>query len=116
MQEIWLTNEKPARILIVEGRSAVDPDCLVAKVKDGDGKPLWIVGGDMCGKFVDCHVCGLHGVRASRASDLPWEVFEDNEAGPGWEWCIAIPGGQRIMGLREEIAYRIVGDHNARLT
>jgi hypothetical protein len=58
MQKMWITNETPARVLFVKGRSGLDPDCLVAYA-EGSTDPLWII---------DCHtpapVCGLKGVTA----------------------------------------------------
>jgi hypothetical protein len=46
----WMTLEPNPRQLTVVGRSAVDPDCLVAYA-DGQDKPLWIVtpSGLVCG-------------------------------------------------------------------
>lgn len=44
--------------------------------------------------------------------DQEWHVFWDNEAGPGWDWCVQIPGKENIMGLDEATADRIVRDHN----
>lgn len=48
--------------------------------------------------------------------DREWRVFWDNEAGPGWDWCIEIPGKENIMGLDEETARRVAEDHNVRLS
>lgn len=61
--EIWITDEAPARALFVKGRSAIDPDCLVAHLEDDPhGKALWIVDKlDGTG-----HVCGLNDVKARR--------------------------------------------------
>lgn len=39
--QFWQTDEKPPRMLTVLGRSAIDPDCLVAEC--GHKKGLWIV-------------------------------------------------------------------------
>lgn len=47
--------------------------------------------------------------------DREWAVLWDNEAGPGWDWCVIIPGLEPIMGLSEELARRIVNDHNVLL-
>jgi len=44
--------------------------------------------------------------------DEEWSVSYDNEAGPGWDWCVIIPGHEPIMGLDEALARRIVDDHN----
>jgi len=48
--QIWITDETPARVLIVAGESWVDPDCLVARF-EGTEKATWIVqpGGYVCG-------------------------------------------------------------------
>jgi hypothetical protein len=56
MNELWITDECPARVLVVRGVSVIDPDCLVAYL-EGIDKPLWIVENSGC-------VCGL-----SRASE-----------------------------------------------
>jgi hypothetical protein len=60
MSDIWITDEIPARVLFVKGRSGLDQDCLVAYA-EGDTKPLWII---------DCHtpapVCGLSGKVTAR--------------------------------------------------
>ncbi len=48
----WLTIEETPRKLIAEGVAQMDPDCLVARVEGGDGKPLWIIyqgSGFVCG-------------------------------------------------------------------
>lgn len=42
----------------------------------------------------------------------PWSVLHDNEAGPGWDWCVVVPGHENITGLSKDIAYRVAGDHN----
>lgn len=70
MANIWITDETPARCLIVKGRSALDPDCLVAYVEGGT-KPLWIVDDGI--QKDGAYVCGLDGkVRARRVSvNLP---------------------------------------------
>jgi hypothetical protein len=60
--QMWLTDEIPARAMIAKGRSAIDPDVLVAYV-EGDARPLWIV--DNGTGTEGCYVCGLGGdVRA----------------------------------------------------
>lgn len=55
---IWLTEETPPRVLFVKGRSAMDPDCLVAHA-EGSTKPLWIV--DDGATKERAYVCGLGG-------------------------------------------------------
>lgn len=49
--QIWLTDEKPPRPMVVLGTSAIDPDCLVAYFV-GDSRPLWILkpSGFVCGQ------------------------------------------------------------------
>lgn len=47
--------------------------------------------------------------------DAEWKALWDNEAGPGWDWFISIPGKEPIMGLDEETARRIAADHNVNL-
>lgn len=64
--QIWITDEMPARALIVKGRSGVDPDCLVAFV-DGDETKAhcWIVDdGDQ--HKASAYVCGLGGMVYAR--------------------------------------------------
>ena len=69
--DIWITNETPARVLFVKGRSAIDCDCLVAEAETGE-TALWIVDG--MGKTEDCCVCGLgDNVRARKI------VVQDNQ-------------------------------------
>lgn len=64
MDNIWITDESPARVLYVKGRSAIDPDCLVAEAETGE-KALWIV--DCVRRTENCYVCGLGGnVRARK--------------------------------------------------
>lgn len=46
--------------------------------------------------------------------DREWAISFDNEAGPGWDYVVVIPGYENIMGLAKEVAERIVDDHNAR--
>ena len=41
-----------------------------------------------------------------------WEVLQDNEAGPGWDWMVIVPGKENIVDLDEETARRIAADHN----
>ena len=60
----WITDELMPRVLIVEGRSAIDHDCLVARDATGI-KNYWIVDGG--GKTKNCFVTGL-GVRASKVT------------------------------------------------
>lgn len=63
---IWITDETPARALFVAGRSGIDPDCLVAYLEgDETKKPYWIVDHGNEG-----HVCGL-GVRARLVKTPP---------------------------------------------
>ena len=57
----WMTLEEMPRKLTVKGRSAIDPDVLVAYL-DGDAAPYWIVDN---GSIDRCYVCGLD-VRASK--------------------------------------------------
>jgi hypothetical protein len=47
-----------------------------------------------------------------RGLSAPWSAHYDNEAGPGWDWFVSIPGGEPIMGLSQALAGRIVADHN----
>lgn len=47
--------------------------------------------------------------------DVEWSAEWDNEAGPGWDWFVSVPGREPIMGLDEDLARRIVADHNAAL-
>lgn len=54
--QVWITDEVPARALIVKGWSAIDCDCLVAYL-EGSSDPLWIV--ESSG-----YVCGLNGAYA----------------------------------------------------
>lgn len=56
---IWITDEIPVRCLTVQGRSAIDPDCLVAYV-EGSDKPLWIID-DGSPQTKRAAVCGLEG-------------------------------------------------------
>lgn len=59
----WLTIEEIPRRLIISGRSAIDPDVLVAHLEsEPEGKALWIVDGG--GRIENCFVCGLN-VRAT---------------------------------------------------
>lgn len=68
MTQVWITHENPWRKLIVKGRSAIDPDCLVAHI-EGDERPLWIVdGGGPDPRTKDCFVTGID-ARASRAAN-----------------------------------------------
>lgn len=46
--------------------------------------------------------------------DQEWSISFDDEAGPGWDYIVVIPGYENIMGLAKEVAERIVDDHNAR--
>jgi hypothetical protein len=55
--EIWVTLEAHPRRLIVKGRSAIDPDCLVAYLDDGTEQPLWIV--QNASLTERCYVAGL---------------------------------------------------------
>lgn len=41
--QTWITDETPARVLIVKGRSALDWDCLVAFAHDDATNPLWVI-------------------------------------------------------------------------
>lgn len=41
-----------------------------------------------------------------------WSISFDNEAGPGWDYIVVIPGYENIFGLPKELAERIVDDHN----
>lgn len=72
MKNIWVTNETPARVLLVKGRSALTPDCLVAEVEGSSQKGIWIVDDGV--KTSDCCVCGLgDDVRARRVEFSPPE-------------------------------------------
>jgi hypothetical protein len=55
--QIWITLEDTPRRLIVRGRSAIDPDCIVANL-EGDEKPLWIV--QNASLTDNCFVTGLN--------------------------------------------------------
>jgi hypothetical protein len=50
MGETWTTKEEFARTLTVAGRSAIDPDVLVARLPNSQ-EPYWIVenSGFVCG-------------------------------------------------------------------
>jgi hypothetical protein len=57
--KLWLTEETPPRVLEVKGRSAVDPDCLVATVMGQEWvRGLWIVH-DGAAEPKRCYVCGI---------------------------------------------------------
>ena len=55
--QLWVTNEKPPRAIIVKGRSGIDWDCLVAYYEEDTERsnPLWIVehSGYVCDKHND---------------------------------------------------------------
>ena len=44
--------------------------------------------------------------------DMEWIVLQDNEAGPGWDWMVIVPGKENVTNLDEETARRIAADHN----
>lgn len=74
MNCVWVTIEIPPRALFVKGRSAVDPDCLVAYVEGQPDKSVWIVddGRTALGKPVErAHICGLDGDVYARRIDFP---------------------------------------------
>lgn len=57
--KIWVTDESPARVLFVKGRSGIDPDCLVAFAEGDTEHGFWIVD-DGCEKYdkQSYFVCG----------------------------------------------------------
>lgn len=49
---------------------------------------------------------------AETVLDRKWMAMRDNEAGPGWDWVVIVPGKENITNLDEPTARRIVEDHN----
>lgn len=67
----WYTTEEPPRRLEVKGRSAIDPDVMVATDPDNpEGRALWVLenGYKHAGPFT---VIGDGGQRAYKAMRLP---------------------------------------------
>lgn len=53
--EVWITDEVPARAIIVKGRAAIDWDCLVGYYENDANNPLWIIehSGYVCDRTQD---------------------------------------------------------------